>query len=80
MGESTCGASEQDQLGDPDRCPSGWENTLVAGQPRLGYAARNLHNGGVEGTLSFCGLCGQVWGEALSEEERKAIEGLARGT
>ena len=61
MGRSTCGAEEQDQVGDPDRCPQGWAGNTVLGSLRVGVADRDGHHGRVAGISSYCQLCGLRW-------------------
>lgn len=77
QGGSTCGASEQDQVGDPDSCPKGWHGDSVRGVYRVGLADRNNHYRGVAGAISFCQLCGAVWGEQLTVPAKEDLETVA---
>ncbi len=77
MGRGTCGAEEQDQMGDTDRCPLGWPASVVPGLDRVGKLARDPHSRRVAGTASWCELCGANFGKGLTEGQRKSFEGLA---
>jgi len=48
-------------MGDPNRCPRGWDPDIVFRGERVGVADRDGHHRKVAGVSSFCHLCGNRW-------------------